>query len=135
MADGDDVVPPDEQHDLVDVDHLFVVHVAGRLQHHEQVVAVALELRPLVGVDGVLDGEGVEVEGAGDVVELVRRGLVQTDPDEAATAPADAQRVLQGDERRAARPQRSGYTGERRRAPPALPRQRLGSNPLWVASS
>ena len=88
---------PDEHHDLVDLDDLFGVDVAGRLEHDEQAVAVALELRPLVGVDGVLDGEGVEVEGPGDVVELVRRRLVQTDPDEAAAAPADAQGVLQGD--------------------------------------
>ena len=38
------------------------VVVAGRLQHHEEGVAVALDLGALVGVDRILDRELVQVE-------------------------------------------------------------------------
>ena len=40
------------------LDRLGAVDVAGGLEHEEQRVAEHLELRPLVGVHGVLDGDG-----------------------------------------------------------------------------
>ena len=45
---------------------------------------VALELGPLVGLDGVLDGERVQPEDVGDLGDLVLGRLVQADPDEVA---------------------------------------------------
>ena len=65
VADGDHEVGADEHHQLADLDDLVTVDVPGRLEHDEQAVAVPLELRALVGVDGVLDGERVQVEGPG----------------------------------------------------------------------
>ena len=47
-------------------------------------VVVALQLGPLVGVDGVLDGQRVQPELRGDTGEFGLGRLVQTDPDEAA---------------------------------------------------
>ena len=56
VPDGDDEVGPDEDVELAELDLLDVVEVAGGPQDHEQGVAVALELGPLVGDDRVLDG-------------------------------------------------------------------------------
>ena len=57
-----------------------LVDVARRPQHDEERVPVALELRPLVRHDGVLDGELVQAESARDLVQLLARGLVEPDP-------------------------------------------------------
>ena len=102
MAHGHHEVPTGEDHQLAGLDDLVgrgrrrVGHVADRLEHREQhVVAaarrpgVALDLRALVGVHGVLDGEGVQPEGLGDVGDLLGVGLVEPDPDEALLAAAD----------------------------------------------
>ena len=53
---------PDEDVDLAELDLLDVVEVGGRAKDDEQRVAVALELGPLVGDDGVLDGDLVQAE-------------------------------------------------------------------------
>src|SRR2546425_3923670 len=53
-----------------------------RAQDHEERVAVALELRPLVGGEGVLDREVVESDLLLDPPQEPRVGLVQPDPDE-----------------------------------------------------
>ena len=66
VADGDDEVGADEDVDLAELDLLDVVEVARRAQDHEERVAVALELGPLVGDDGVLDGQLVQAELVGD---------------------------------------------------------------------
>ena len=50
--------------DLAELDRLGLVDVAGGAQDDEDRAVVVLELRPLVGVAGVLDRERVEVEGA-----------------------------------------------------------------------
>ena len=73
---------PDEEHHLADVDELLVTEVADRLDDEEERVAVDLELRPLVGADGVLDRELVEVELAPDGLELLLGRLDEADPDE-----------------------------------------------------
>lgn len=81
-----------EDHDLAGVDDLAglgefgVFDVGHRLEDGEQDVAVLLDLRPLVGVDGVLDGDRVQPEQLGDPRELRLGGFVQPQPDEAMTA-------------------------------------------------
>ena len=83
VADRDQEVGTDEDHHLADVDQLLRPEVADGLDDEEQRVAVDLELRPLVGADGVLDGELVELELAPDGVELHHGRLDQADPGEA----------------------------------------------------
>ena len=68
------------RHDLV------VVDVAGRAEHDEQQVAVALQLGPLVGGDRVLDGEGVQPELLRDGLDLRLARAQQADPAEAVAA-------------------------------------------------
>ena len=62
--------------------HRLVLDVVDRLEHQEQRLVVALQLRPLVGVHGVLDGQFVQAEHVGDGLHLVFVGFVQADPDE-----------------------------------------------------
>ena len=80
MADGEHEIGPDEDVDLAELDLLGLVEVARRAQHDEQGVVVAFELGPLVGDDGVLDGEGVEAELRGERRDFVLVGTVQADP-------------------------------------------------------
>ena len=94
----------DEEHHLAELEDLVAVDVAGGLEHDEDGVAVAVELRALVGVQGVLDGERMQVPELGDLVELGLRRLGQADPREAAVG---------GGIR--------GGVGQRRRAGPADP--------------
>ena len=58
-------------------------------------VAVQLELRALVGVDRVLDGEGMEVELLDDLGELLLGRLVEPEPHEAAVVLARRQGARQ----------------------------------------
>ena len=77
VADRHDEVRADERHDLAGLDQLggggglVVLDVGDGLEHHEQRVVVALQLGPLVGGDGVLDGQLVQAEGLGDGRDLV----------------------------------------------------------------
>jgi hypothetical protein len=80
VADGEHEVGPDEQVDLAELDLLDLVQVAGRPQDHEQGVAVALELGPLVGDDGVLDGQLVQAELLGHGQQLGLGRPEQPDP-------------------------------------------------------
>ena len=80
MADGEHEVRADEDVHLAELDLLDVVEVAGGAQHDEQRVAVALQLRPLVGDDRVLDGELVQAELLGDGQQLRLGRPVQADP-------------------------------------------------------
>jgi hypothetical protein len=89
---GDHEPRVDEQHHLADLDHLLRVHVGRRLDDDEQRLVVELDLGPLMGLDRVLDGELVEVELAGDRLELLGRGLVDTEPDEAVAGVAAGRR-------------------------------------------
>jgi hypothetical protein len=55
---GDDEPPPDEDHRLAMQQVARLGVPARALEHQERdVVAVALELRPLARVDGILDGQ------------------------------------------------------------------------------
>ena len=80
----------DEHHDLagLDVGVARLALEAQRLEHHEQRVAVELELRPLMGVDRVLDGELVQLELAPDGVELLFGRLDHPEPRERPVAAA-----------------------------------------------
>lgn len=88
VPDGHDEVGPDEDHDLAGLDdltglrHRLVVDVHDGLEHQEQRVVVAFQLRPLMGVHRVFDGELVQPEHVGDGLHLAVVGLVQPDPDE-----------------------------------------------------
>jgi hypothetical protein len=79
-----------ELHDLDGVD------VACRSQHHEQDVAVALQLRSLVGVDGVLDGQAVQAELLGDGLDLLLARAQEADPAEAASPVGAPAELLEG---------------------------------------
>ena len=63
-----------------------LLDVAGGLEHEEQRVAEDLELRALVGVDGVLDRERVQLEALADGLDDLGAGVVEADPDEAVAA-------------------------------------------------
>ena len=90
---GDREVRSGEDHDLAGVDDLagrgqgLVLDVLHRDEDDEQRVVVALELRSLMGVDGVFDGERVQVELGGDAGELLGGRLVQAEPDESVLLP------------------------------------------------
>ena len=73
VADGEHEVRADEDVDLAELDLLDLVEVAGGAQHHEQGVAVALQLGALVGDDRVLDGQLVQAELLGDGQQLAPR--------------------------------------------------------------
>ena len=86
VPDGDHEVRPEEQVDLTGLDDLHRVDVDTRPEHHEQDIAVALQLRALVGLDSVLDRQAVQVELLGDRVDLLRGRVHQPDPAEAVAA-------------------------------------------------
>ena len=48
--------------DLAELDLLLLVDVPGWAQHDEEGVVIPLDLRPLVRVDRVLDGQRMELE-------------------------------------------------------------------------
>src|SRR5437868_10073616 len=85
---GHHEVGAEEDHDLAGADdlagrgELVVVEVGDALEDHEERVAVPLDLGTLVRLDGVLDGERVQVEDLGQPLDLRGGRLVQTDPDE-----------------------------------------------------
>src|SRR6185503_8283504 len=84
------------QVDLADLDVFLTVDVAGGPQHHEQHFAVLLQLRSLVGVDRVLDREGVQVELLRDGADLRLVGAQHADPGEAVTARRAGVQRLEG---------------------------------------
>ena len=86
VAHRHDEVAVDEQQDLAGLEVLLGFDVADRLEHHQQRVAVHLDLRPLVRVDRVLDRQLVQVELAPDGVELLLGRLVDAEPHERAVA-------------------------------------------------
>ena len=99
MANGDHEARAEEDHHLADLDELVAVDIARGLEHDEERVAsVDLELGPLVGVDGVLDGQRVQLEVPADRLDHARARVVQPDPHEAVLAGVGlAQRRLELD--------------------------------------
>ncbi len=70
VANGDDEVGANEDVELAELDRLSRVEVAGGAQDDEERAIVALQLRPLVGFDGILHRELVQAELLGDPAEL-----------------------------------------------------------------
>ena len=91
MAHGDHVTRAGEQVDLAEVDHLPVLVVVGGLQDDEDVVTVVLDLRPLVRILCVLDGQLMQPEEARKPVQVTGLGLMDADPDELTGAGGAAQ--------------------------------------------
>ena len=95
MPHGDHELRADEQHHLAGLDHLGglgqlgVLDVPGGAQHEEaDLVAELLQLRPLRGLDRVLDRELVQAVRLGDASHLGGTRLVQAQPDERVAAPS-----------------------------------------------
>ena len=88
---------------LAELDPLDVVEVARRAQHDEERLAVALELRALVALARVFDGERMQAELLGDGVELGIGRPVEADPREAAVLLARLEGLLEGRRRGDAR--------------------------------
>ena len=78
---------PMKNEDLAELDRLLGIQVARGLEDEEERVAVDLELRPLVCLDRVLDRQLVQLELPAYGVELLRRRLVDADPDESVVMP------------------------------------------------
>ena len=95
VAHGDDESLPGKEEDLAEPNAVRLV--LGRLEDDEQGLAVDLELRPLVRLDGILDGELVEAELASDRFELLLGRLVEPDPGEAPLLAARLVGLLEGD--------------------------------------
>jgi hypothetical protein len=68
-----------------------------RARHDEQGLAILLDLRSLMGVVGVLDGELVQVELLLHRAEQRHVGLVQPDPDHVAGLRPPARSLADGD--------------------------------------
>jgi hypothetical protein len=60
---------------------VVAVEVHG-VARQEQVARVAIDLRALVRLEGVLDGHGMQVELAGQPGEVVGRRVHEVDPDD-----------------------------------------------------
>ena len=71
---------PHEDVSLAELYLVRFVEVAGGLEHDEKRPIVALELGPLVGLHGVLDGQLVQPELFGYRGELLFGRFVETDP-------------------------------------------------------
>ena len=83
VSHGDDEAVTDEEHDLTGLDVARRLDVAQGLEHDEHRRLVLLDLGSLVAEDGVLDGQGVQVQLLVDEGELVVGRVPQPDPDEA----------------------------------------------------
>lgn len=81
VPDRDDERIAYEEHQLVGGDRVALRLVHHRLDDHEEGVVVHLQLGPLVRAQRVLHGQRVQPELAADEVELLLRGLVQSDPE------------------------------------------------------
>jgi len=80
----EDVVRADEDVDFSNM-KLTVLEL-NRLQHGEQRVSVLFDLRPLVAVARVFDGQLVQAELFAHFLELGRLRILEADPDEAVGA-------------------------------------------------
>jgi hypothetical protein len=84
-----------ENQQLADLDHLLGIDIMGGLDDDEERLAVALDLRPLVGLDRVLDSQLVQVELAGDRLELLCCGFDHPEPNEGAILPCRFAGIVQ----------------------------------------
>ncbi len=94
VPDGQHEVRADEDVDLAELDLLDVIEVTRGAQDDEQRVAVALQLRTLVGDDRVLDRDLVQPELLADRQELRLCRPEQPDPGHRALLPAQTRSDL-----------------------------------------
>src|SRR5918998_2762000 len=83
--------------DFAELDPLLLVQVAGRLEHEEERLPVALQLGPLVGLRRVLDCQPVQAKLPGDGRELLFRRPVEADPCYPALVSDGLVSLLEGD--------------------------------------
>ncbi len=102
MADRDHVAGAHEEVGLAEGDPPLLPVRLGGAERDEERVAVALQLGPLVGQVGVLDGQVVQPELGLHLLEQRLVGLVEADPDEAVVLLEDLADVLERDVRHAA---------------------------------
>ena len=95
MADADDIALAEEEVGLAE-GHPAVDQLRGA-GDDEEGVAVLLELRPLVGVLGVVDREVVQLELALDPGQQLAGRLEQADPDHVAVLAPPVGGLLDGD--------------------------------------
>ena len=86
VADGEQVVAPGVEEQLAELDLLPLVDVPRRRHDGQQAVAVALDLRAVVLVAGVGDGQLGQVEGVAGLVELGVARHPQPEPAEPGAA-------------------------------------------------
>ena len=101
MPQRDHEVGADEQVQLAEFDLLDVVEVAGGPEHDEQGVAVAFELRALMGLDRVLDGELMQLELRGERTQFAlvgRYNPIQVIPSGLCWAALNVSASVSGDE-------------------------------------
>jgi hypothetical protein len=85
---GDHEVATDEQHhvpglhDLGRVGQLAVLDVTRRAQSGERHRRIALDLRALVALQGILDRKLVQLERFGDCLQLIGPRLMKAEPHE-----------------------------------------------------
>lgn len=89
VPDGHDVPRTDEDAELAGLHGVTLVDVPEGAQDDDDRLAEPLDLGPLVGLEGVLDGELVQVEQALDAAHLGVRRIVQADPAEALAVVVD----------------------------------------------
>lgn len=95
VTDRDHVVRPDEHVHFPVLDGLLVVEVAGRTQHDQVVVAVAVVLGTLPALHGVLHGQLMQPQAVGELGQVVLIGAVQRDPGHPAGGAQCAEGLLQ----------------------------------------
>jgi hypothetical protein len=71
---------PHEDMCLAELYFFGLVEVSGGLEYNEKRLIVALDLRPLVGIYGVLNSQFVQPELLGDGGELLLGGLIKSNP-------------------------------------------------------
>ena len=95
MADADDIPLPMKT--CVSPKAMLSPYELRRPRHDEECVAILLELRPLMGMLRILDGEMVQAELVLHAVQQLRIGLVEAYPDDmallAAPAPASSMEI------------------------------------------
>ncbi len=91
VAHGHQVVASGEQEQFAELDLLPLVDVAGGGDDRQQAVVVALDLRAVVLLAGVVDGQLGQVEGVADRVELGLARHPQAEPAEPGAAPLGGQ--------------------------------------------
>ena len=83
VPDGDGEVGADEQVHLAELNLLGCVEISRGPENDEECVAIALEFGTLVAGQGILYGEGVEIEFHGDGAKLLLCWPIHANPGEA----------------------------------------------------